>query len=348
MGSAAVVEYLIGGGTIYPFSARSLPHGEDPGPRTPRPVLWCQRPLVDRPAAACQKFPESDAQITLVIGRGKGVRPGRYSYSTRLEEVASCFASPRIHARRVRMIAFQAIVLTTMLTTGSCPPFRRAGLASRICDPRAGIASPRGEAARPGPAQSGHAGGTFLRHARTPGARRSEPSHIGRPGLRRSLGQDRALSTNLPRRARPDPRNRRHCRQGLEGSDAGGHPRRGLRQPCVPMQGPLWGATVFEVDLPPMQALKKLRVCEVLGRAPDNVVFVPVDLATGPGPGPTERGLSPGPQYRVRAGGGLDVPRRARRGHDLALRGGDSAPGSTIVFDYMSEPPGEAITTTNC
>ena len=47
------------------------------------------------------------------------------------------------------------------------------------------------------------------------------------------------------------------------------------------MQGPLRGATVFEVDLPPMQELKKLRQCaRVLGRAPGNVVFVPIDLAT--------------------------------------------------------------------
>jgi Leucine carboxyl methyltransferase len=46
------------------------------------------------------------------------------------------------------------------------------------------------------------------------------------------------------------------------------------------MQGPRRGATVFQVDLPPMQELKKRRVREVLGRAPETVVFVPIDLAT--------------------------------------------------------------------
>jgi hypothetical protein len=46
------------------------------------------------------------------------------------------------------------------------------------------------------------------------------------------------------------------------------------------MQGSRRGATVFDVELPPMQELKNLRVREVLGRAPDNVVFVPIDLKT--------------------------------------------------------------------
>jgi methyltransferase (TIGR00027 family) len=104
------------------------------------------------------------------------------------------------------------------------------------------------------------------------------------------------------------------------------------------MQGPLRGATVFEVDLPPMQELKKLRVREVLGRAPDNVVFVPIDLATEDlGPALRKAG------YRrdcktvfVWEGVSLYL---ADRDVDATLRFvvENSAPGSTIVFDYMSE-----------
>ena len=54
---------------------RSLPHGEDPGPRTPRAVV----PRLRRQASSGLTFAQFYAQITLVIGRGKGVRPGRYS-----------------------------------------------------------------------------------------------------------------------------------------------------------------------------------------------------------------------------------------------------------------------------
>ena len=104
------------------------------------------------------------------------------------------------------------------------------------------------------------------------------------------------------------------------------------------MQGPLRGATVFEVDLPPMQELKKLRVREVLGRAPDNVVFVPVDLATEDlGPALRKAG------YRrdcktVFVWEGVSMY-LAERDVDTTLRfvAENSAPGSTIVFDYMSE-----------
>jgi methyltransferase (TIGR00027 family) len=104
------------------------------------------------------------------------------------------------------------------------------------------------------------------------------------------------------------------------------------------MQGPLRGATVFEVDLPPMQELKKLRVREVLGRAPDNVVFVPIDLATEDlGPALRKAG------YRrdcktVFVWEGVSMY-LADRDVDATLRfvAENSAPGSTIVFDYMSE-----------
>jgi methyltransferase (TIGR00027 family) len=41
----------------------------------------------------------------------------------------------------------------------------------------------------------------------------------------------------------------------------------------------LRSTTVFEVDFPPTQEYKKLRVREVLGQAPKNVVFVPIDFS---------------------------------------------------------------------
>jgi len=41
----------------------------------------------------------------------------------------------------------------------------------------------------------------------------------------------------------------------------------------------LRSAKVFEVDFPPTQEYKKLRVREVLGQAPKNVVFVPIDFS---------------------------------------------------------------------
>jgi methyltransferase (TIGR00027 family) len=104
------------------------------------------------------------------------------------------------------------------------------------------------------------------------------------------------------------------------------------------MQGPLHGATVFEVDLPPMQELKKLRVRQVLGRAPDIVVFVPIDLAT--------EDLDPALRkagYRresktVFVWEGVSMY-LADRDVDATLRfvAESSAPGSSIVFDYMSE-----------
>ena len=43
----------------------------------------------------------------------------------------------------------------------------------------------------------------------------------------------------------------------------------------------LRSAKVFEVDFPPTQEYKKLRVREVLGHAPKNVVFVPIDFDRG-------------------------------------------------------------------
>jgi methyltransferase (TIGR00027 family) len=103
------------------------------------------------------------------------------------------------------------------------------------------------------------------------------------------------------------------------------------------MQGPLRGATVFEVDLPPVQELKKVRVREVLGRAPDNVVFVPIDLGTED----LRPALRKAGYHRDRKtvfvweGVSLYL---AERDVDTTLRfvAENSAPGSTIVFDYIA------------
>jgi Leucine carboxyl methyltransferase len=47
------------------------------------------------------------------------------------------------------------------------------------------------------------------------------------------------------------------------------------------MQELLKRAIVFEVDLPPIQELKKLQLREVLDQVPRNVVFVPTDFTNG-------------------------------------------------------------------
>ena len=102
------------------------------------------------------------------------------------------------------------------------------------------------------------------------------------------------------------------------------------------MQELLRRAIIFEVDLPPIQELKKLRVREVLGHAPENVVFVPtdftnVDLGT----------VLPKAGYHaenrtmfVLEGVSSYLP---ESGMDAILSFRNSAPGSAIIFDYESE-----------
>jgi methyltransferase (TIGR00027 family) len=92
---------------------------------------------------------------------------------------------------------------------------------------------------------------------------------------------------------------------------------------------------VFEVDFPPTQEYKKLRVREVLGQAPKNVVFVPIDFSTDD-------------LTRVLQAYGFRSDRKTvfiwegvtyyipESGIDATLRfvADHASPGSTIVFDY--------------
>ena len=100
----------------------------------------------------------------------------------------------------------------------------------------------------------------------------------------------------------------------------------------------LRSATVFEVDFPPTQELKKLRVREVLGGAPKNVVFVPIDFekqdlgtvlhAAGYRPDRRTVFVWEGVTYYIPEAG-VDATLRFVADH--------SAAGSVIVFDYEYE-----------
>jgi methyltransferase (TIGR00027 family) len=95
---------------------------------------------------------------------------------------------------------------------------------------------------------------------------------------------------------------------------------------------------VFEVDFPPTQEYKKLRVHEVLGQPPKNVAFVPIDFSKD------DLGMA------LRAAG-YEAERKTvfiwegvtyyilESGVDSTLRfvAEHSAPGSIIVFDYEYE-----------
>jgi methyltransferase (TIGR00027 family) len=104
------------------------------------------------------------------------------------------------------------------------------------------------------------------------------------------------------------------------------------------MQELLKRTIVFEVDLPPIQELKKLQVREVLDQVPNNVVFVPTDFTNA-----DLRTVLPKAGYHaeqrtvfVLEGVSYHLP---ESGVDAILRfvARNSAPGSTIIFDYESE-----------
>jgi methyltransferase (TIGR00027 family) len=104
------------------------------------------------------------------------------------------------------------------------------------------------------------------------------------------------------------------------------------------MQEQMQRTTVFEVDFPPTQELKKLRIRESLQGLPKNVVFVPIDF--------TKEDLQ-----TVLRKAGFHADRKTVfvwEGVSFYLSEPDvtatlrfvannSAPGSTIVFDYESE-----------
>jgi methyltransferase (TIGR00027 family) len=104
------------------------------------------------------------------------------------------------------------------------------------------------------------------------------------------------------------------------------------------MQEQMRRATVFEVDFPPTQELKKLRIRESLGQVPKNVVFVPIDF--------TKEDLQtvlPKAGYHagrktvfVWEGVSFYLPERDVT-TTLRFVAKTSSPGSVIVFDYESE-----------
>jgi methyltransferase (TIGR00027 family) len=104
------------------------------------------------------------------------------------------------------------------------------------------------------------------------------------------------------------------------------------------MQELLRRAIIFEVDLPPIQELKRLRVREVLGHAPENVVFVPTDFTNGDLGTVLPRAGYHAEQRTVFVLEGVCcyLP---ESNVDATLRfvAENSAPGSTIIFDYESE-----------
>jgi methyltransferase (TIGR00027 family) len=104
------------------------------------------------------------------------------------------------------------------------------------------------------------------------------------------------------------------------------------------MQELLRRAIIFEVDLPPIQELKKLRVREVLGHAPENVVFVPTDFTNGDLGTVLPRAGYHAEQRTVFVWEGVSfyLP---ESNVDATLRfvAKNSAPGSAIIFDYESE-----------
>jgi methyltransferase (TIGR00027 family) len=95
---------------------------------------------------------------------------------------------------------------------------------------------------------------------------------------------------------------------------------------------------VFEVDFPPTQELKKLRVREVLGQPPKNVVFVPIDFSKED-LGTVLRAAGYRPEFRtlfIWEGVTYYIP---ESGVDATLHfvADHSGAGSMVVFDYEYE-----------
>jgi len=104
------------------------------------------------------------------------------------------------------------------------------------------------------------------------------------------------------------------------------------------MQELLRGAIVFEVDLPPIQELKKLRVREVLGHTPENVVFVPTDFTNGDfGAVILKAGFHAERRTLFVLEGVSHYLPESGMAAILGFVARNSAPGSAIIFDYESD-----------
>jgi methyltransferase (TIGR00027 family) len=96
--------------------------------------------------------------------------------------------------------------------------------------------------------------------------------------------------------------------------------------------------TVFEVDFPPTQELKKARVRQVIGSIPKNVVFVAMDFTKEDlGTVLRRAGYRSGAKTLfIWEGVSFYLPAAAVEG-TLRFVAHNSAPGSIIVFDYESD-----------
>ena len=103
------------------------------------------------------------------------------------------------------------------------------------------------------------------------------------------------------------------------------------------MKADLKGVKVFEVDFPPTQQTKKARVMDLFGRFPDNVTYVPIDFTKQElGATLKKAGFkSDKKAFFIWEGVSYYLPEEAV-GKTLRLVG-DSAPGSSIVFDARQQ-----------
>ena len=95
-------------------------------------------------------------------------------------------------------------------------------------------------------------------------------------------------------------------------------------------------ARFFEIDLPAMIKEKKRRIKEVLGQVPDDVAYVPIDFNTQTIPGELKKaGYDPGKKtFFIWEGVTYYISGDAVDG-TLRFIATQSAPGSSVVFDYM-------------
>jgi methyltransferase (TIGR00027 family) len=92
----------------------------------------------------------------------------------------------------------------------------------------------------------------------------------------------------------------------------------------------------FEIDLPAMIKEKKRRIKEILGQVPDEVAYVPIDFNTQTIPGELKKaGYDPGKKtFFIWEGVTYYISGEAVDG-TLRFIATQSAPGSSVVFDYM-------------
>ena len=96
-------------------------------------------------------------------------------------------------------------------------------------------------------------------------------------------------------------------------------------------------ASVIEIDYPTTQQYKKRRVEAVLGGAPDNLVYAPIDFARDSlGEVLRHAGFQPGRKtYYVCEGVSMYVPEEGMK-QTLCEIAAESAPGSALLLEYLN------------